>query len=1174
MSYRLSKHWRSRLLNRWQSESCVTPPVIEFVRDDSLPEIVRRSRTFHRSEIIRKYRVKHNLSMCTTPLDVEVDKDNFYRQLLNDVLSHSEPRDIYSVYINSETLSRPIFIHPSRVENRDNEAFLNALYEISQSNPSFLTHGELSIQVDLVKSIRGGGRCPKAPQSSDAKRTKMTRSLVILDSSVGFCFLRALAMCIYHKEQYSSTSRRQWCYNNKFHHKCDKSCRYCFSPEECPTTAIRSHCVGCNIIFPSISCYNNHKDRKMCGQIKRCDLCDTEYTSRYEHKCSANRCEACHLIVKKGHSCYVKPLEFDKLVSEDSQPRVFIFFDIESYQRQQSSQSEDELIHSPMLLVFKIFCHLCISPETAEKNQDPCQFCGKGLYKFWGPSCVSMFCDYLYESIAKKVEDVDGCITVFAHNGRGYDFHFILRDLFKRAFTATQIMMNGNKIMHMKIGNVSFVDSLQFFGQSLSSLPKAFGIQSRAVKGFFPHDFNKPENWLYVGPYPDRKYFKPDMMSSDTFSQFDPWYIEKVTKNEVFNFKEDIIKYCTNDVEILASCCLIFRNKFLDLNGLDPFSRCFTIAQVGLELLRGLYSTPNTLAVAPINGYSNVRKCSRKSLAWLDYQGWELNEEILREYRIGHHYADGYSPSSNTVFEFFGCHFHGCPKCYPNDRYNQLTYLEDSLDTRYKKTLEKLRYYEARKFKVVSIWECELKACSLSDPALRVYVTARTKYWWMVDYFGHADIRESFFGGRTNNIKFYHECSSDEEIKYMDVNSLYPYVLKSKKYPVDHPTVINENFDLTLESYFGFVKCRILPPKNLYIPNDRSLIGTWTTAELSVAIKHGYKVMDIIEVLHYQKSSSEIFSEYIKKLLIIKHEASGWPSWCEDDVSKKAYLDQVIEREGAELNPANISKNPALRFMAKLLLNSLWGKLAQNPDKKKVEIITDYNSYFKKLTDDKIRITSEVMVNDNTILLQWKNIEESLEYGPNTSLSVASFVTSYAHLELLDRMMQVENIRKGSLLYFDTDSLIYYRKLEDPKIECGDHLGQLKDEIVTEYGRGAAIMQFVTCGPKNYAFKVNLPDGSTKTVIKTKGITLNKATLQFINYEFMFEAAKEYGQSNSQQRMIRAPQFSIVSDSHHNILTRYFMKAYKIVSEKRIVCNNFTFPYGFDESRYQYSSEK
>ena len=39
-----------------------------------------------------------------------------------------------------------------------------------------------------------------------------------------------------------------------------------------------------------------------------------------------------------------------------------------------------------------------------------------------------------------------------------------------------------------------------------------------------------------------------------------------------------------------------------------------------------------------------------------------------------------------------------------------------------------------------------------------------------------------------------------------------------RKYPVHHPEVINKNFDNKLESYFGFVKCKILPPKKLYLP--------------------------------------------------------------------------------------------------------------------------------------------------------------------------------------------------------------------------------------------------------------------------------------------------------------------------------------------------------------------
>ena len=258
--------------------------------------------------------------------------------------------------------------------------------------------------------------------------------------------------------------------------------------------------------------------------------------------------------------------------------------------------------------------------------------------------------------------------------------------------------------------------------------------------------------------------------------------------------------------------------------------------------------------------------------------------------------------------------------------------------------------------------------------------------------------------------------------------------------------------------------------------------------------------------------------------------------------------------------------------MSKLVLNSLWGKLAQNPDKKKVEIIHTYDSYWNKITDDSVRVLSEIMVNDNTLLLQWKNKQENLEYGPNTAHALAAFVTSYARLVLYEKMEEVESIRHGSLLYFDTDSLIYYRKRSDRQLECGDHLGQLKDEIASEYGPSAFIRAFVTCGPKNYAYEVQLPSGETKSCIKTKGITLNRASLKLINYEHMLNAARVYANNEDAQQVRRVPQFTISSDSHHNVQTKYFSKAYRVVSKKRIVSHNNTFPYGFRGDRTMYSS--
>ena len=1310
MNSNTQSNWRSRLLSHHHRNVQASPNItIEFVRDDSLPVITKRSSTFHRSEIIKRYLIKHNLATCTSPLDVEIDVDNFYRSFLTESLAGAGPRDIYSVYINSESLPRPIFLHHCRVESPDYDALLNVLYEISQSNSSFLTHGELVMQVNIVKSLRGGGKTTKAPVSNDERKKKMTHSLVVIESSVGYCFLRALALCIYHKESYVSAQRKKWlairnseqkqleliqllvdrygiekkeivdlddiftiqrmvhdyklividrnnwrniiykgdcgaqnlyiefdscgsdighynpiinmrgytglsyfcekCHvgsNNRLKHVCRGSCKYCSATEECQQEVIKTLCSACNIIYPSNSCYLRHKENKICGYMKRCESCDQEWITRFHHDCSANRCRKCNLIVRNNHQCFIKPLDLHKLSEEDQASRVFIFFDIECYQKLEgSSPGESYFIHAPMLLICKTFCDYCISPsQLGVKTLDPCPFCGVGTHNIWGLNCIEIFGDYLYKELAPKVEKQKGYISVFAHNGKGYDFHFILQDLFKRSFYTTNIMMNGNKIMHLTVGNVSFIDSLLFFAQSLSSLPKAFGIEEMAVKGFFPHHFNEPENWMYIGPYPDRKYYRPDMMKTEARDAFEKWYSEMIMTNQVFDFKQDIIKYCLNDVEILACCCLAFRSKFIELNGLDPFSRCFTIAQVSLEVLRALYLEKETLANTPKGSYTNLRRRSRESLAWLDYQERSLKTNIIREYKIGSRFADGFSPELNTVFEYFGCYWHGCHQCYPKDRHIQQTFRGDTLHTRHQNTQEKLNYYRSRGHNVISIWGCEAKAQTLGDIDFKNYFKERKKYWYLVDLHGHADIKESFFGGRTNNIRFYHRVRTNEEIKYIDVNSLYPFVLKIKEYPIGHPIVINENFDPSLQSYFGFVKCRILPPKDLYLPllpsrvskrliftlckacaelqmtecnhneHDRSLIGTWTTVELKMALQQGYTILEFFEVLHYQKSSSSIFRGYIDKFLKIKHEASGWPHWCNDENSKNQFIQQVKEREDIQLDKEKIKKNPGMRFISKLLLNSLWGKLGQNPEKKQVEMIHDYDSYWKKLTDSSIEIKSEVMVTDNAMLLQWKEREENLEYGPNTSLAVASFVTSYARLELYKMMIEVEKIRTGSLLYFDTDSLVYYRETSDREIPCGDHLGQFKDEITSEYGSSAKIEEFVTCGPKNYAYKVRLPSGELKTVTKTKGITLNTLTLQMIDYEFMLEAAKKYIAGEDENQPTRVPQFNIISDSHHNIHTKYFSKAYRVVSKKRIVQHNCTFPYGFrgDRSRYHSNS--
>ena len=92
------------------------------------------------------------------------------------------------------------------------------------------------------------------------------------------------------------------------------------------------------------------------------------------------------------------------------------------------------------------------------------------------------------------------------------------------------------------------------------------------------------------------------------------------------------------------------------------------------------------------------------------------------------------------------------------------------------------------------------------------------------------------------------------------------------------------------------------------------------------AIEKGYTVLNIHEVWHWEETSDELFKEYVNTFLKVKQEASGYPSDCVTDEQKQRYINDYYEHEGIRLDPEKIEYNPGLRYLAKLILNSLWGK--------------------------------------------------------------------------------------------------------------------------------------------------------------------------------------------------------------------------------------------------------
>ena len=898
---------------------------------------------------------------------------------------------------------------------------------------------------------------------------------------------------------------------------------------------------------------------------------------------------------------FLKTINQNKLKEEDDFEKIIVAYDIES---QQKESDKNLFLHIPDLLISMTTCSKCwIEKEIRRKKE--CDFCGQYNRIFFGTNCIKKFGDYIYNDLARKGQEIGAQIYIFAHNAKGYDNHFILNDLYQRNFEETRVIMCGNKILKASVGNVKFLDSLLMFQQPLASLPKAFGFEDLVQKGYFPHNFHTADKINYCGPLPSKEYFGIEFMKSKQLKDFSKWYNEEnqrlLDNNLKYDLKKELIKYCENDVLILLNCIQVFRKIYKDVTEIDPITRCFTLASMGLEIFKAKILPESQIGVTPIKGYGSRGTFSKIGNCWLDYQQKILNCEIQREINIDNFVADGFVNDSNTVFEYNGCHHH-CHECVHKDNRDEpLEYRKDKKTPNqvYEESRAKANHYRKRGFNLELEWDCTLSKRRKLDPELNAYINARYKYYKSLEIYGGVDIRESFFGGRTNNIKFWCDVTDDinSRILYYDFRSLYPTVLKYKDFPIGHPKVINEDFQ-DIENYFGFVKCLIDPPKDLYIPvlplktkqkklifplctmcaenqnqftcdhtiEERRMIGTWSTIELNYALKRGYRINKIIEVYNYTEKTRNIFSEYINLWLKFKQQSDGWPAWVKSEEDKMQYINNFEEREGVKLNIEEIEKNPALRFIAKLFLNTLWGKLAQRPNLQQTKVCTEYKDYWDIANDEEKLIKGELMVNDNCLLVNWEYRDESIVKNGNTSLAIASFVTSYARIELMKKLDEIEII-PGRVLYFDTDSIIFRYKDGEPKPTTDDYLGGLADEISKDYGEKAICTKFCSLGPKVYAMEI-WPENSTQPIvpIKVKGITLTDRALDIIKMKSMIGLAEDYVKSNgknSETNVLRIPQMQIRPTRLQTIETKTFEKTFRAMSEKRRLCGNDTLPFGY-----------
>jgi len=137
-----------------------------------------------------------------------------------------------------------------------------------------------------------------------------------------------------------------------------------------------------------------------------------------------------------------------------------------------------------------------------------------------------------------------------------------------------------------------------------------------------------------------------------------------------------------------------------------------------------------------------------------------------------------------------------------------------------------------------------------------------------------------------------------------------------------------------------------------------------------------------------------LFAEYINSFLKLKQEASGWPSECLDDESKEQYLREYEKTEGIVLDKNNIARNPGLRSVAKLCLNSFWGKFGQRTNLPNTEIVKKYDRLAALLTSSEHEITNILPVNDEVIYVSWRLREETVAPSAQTNPIIAAWTTA------------------------------------------------------------------------------------------------------------------------------------------------------------------------------------
>ena len=337
--------------------------------------------------------------------------------------------------------------------------------------------------------------------------------------------------------------------------------------------------------------------------------------------------------------------------------------------------------------------------------------------------------------------------------------------------------------------------------------------------------------------------------------------------------------------------------------------------------------------------------------------------------------VDGFCKENKTIYQMHGCFWHGCIKCFPEDRDVKV---KDrwSYDKKYKKTQETTEYLKSFGYEVVEKWECEFKLMKDS-----VSAESKNKYFYPTEHryrmieseILEAVTTEQLFGALEVDV------SVPDELK--DYFADLPPIFK-------HATITYNDIGEHMQGYLEENKIKYVDRENLIASmfGEKILL---ITPMVNWLLKKGVKITKIYQVIEFD------------------------PKTC----FKKFVNDVCNDRRAGD-------RDPSLTIIAdtsKLIGNAVYGHSLMDKEKHSHVIFTDLEGTNKHINSPFFKDLEEMDEDTFEIKMQKKRVKYDLP------IQLGFFVYNYAKLRMLEFLYDFIDKHmdraKYNLIEMDTDSL-------------------------------------------------------------------------------------------------------------------------------------------------------